>query len=328
MDAPYGLGEVLVKSDDDVPLDCGCAPAERSLEEYVRKGVVVVDKPAGPTSHQVSSWVKGIFGVEKAGHSGTLDPKVTGVLPVFLESATRLADALLSSSKEYVGVMRVHEDTSDEKINSVFSEFSGAIYQKPPLKSAVKRSLRTRQIYSLKLLESSGRDSLFQVSCEAGTYIRKLVHDVGLVLGCGAHMQELRRTKAGSFTEEDALILQDIKDAFVSYKETGREERIRSIIRPMEDAISPMKKIWLKGSAVGAVAHGAKLMAPGIASLHDSIQKGDYVALMSPKDEVVALAEALYSSKELMQVNKGVVAKPARVIMEPDAYPRIWGAHK
>ncbi len=328
MDARSDLGEILVKSDDDLVLECGCAPAGRSFEEYVRKGVIVLDKPAGPSSHQVSAWLRDVVGVSKAGHSGTLDPKVTGLLPVFLESATRLVGSLLSSGKEYVGVMRLHADVPSERVEAVFSELTGSIYQKPPLKSAVKRSLRIRKVYAFKILEREGRDVLFRVSCEAGTYIRKLLHDAGLLLGCGAHMQELRRTRVGCFTEADAFILQDVKDAFILHAEAGGEERLRSIIRPMEAAVAHMKKIWLKGSAVGAVSHGAKLMAPGVARLHASIQTGDPVALMTSKGEVVALAEALIPAEDILKLSKGVVAKQSRVIMDPDTYPRVWGPNK
>lgn len=328
MDTPNKLGDILSKSGDDTNLDCGCHPTDRSIEDLLRNGVVIIDKPPGPTSHQVSSWVKAIFGFSKAGHSGTLDPKVTGLLPVALESSTKLVIALLSSGKEYVGIMRVHDDLGKKEIQNIFQELTGPLYQKPPVKSAVKRILRLRNVYDFELIEKDGQDIVFRVSCEAGTYIRKLIHDAGLILGCGAHMAELRRTRVGLFTEEDAVILQDVKDAYVAYKEEGCEDELRKIIHPIEDAVAHLHKIWLKNSAVGSIAHGSKLMAPGVTRLHDGIAKGEMIAFMTEKNEVVALAKALATSAEIMAAKKGVIAKPTRVIMETNTYPKIWGDKK
>lgn len=328
MDSPTGLGEVVVKSEDDLSLDCGCTPAERSMKEYLTKGIVIVDKVSGPTSHQVTVWVRQIVGFKKAGHSGTLDPKVTGLLPVALGSATKVVGALLSSPKRYVGIMRVHGEVSKKQLNSLFNELTGEIYQKPPLKSAVKRELRKRTIYSLDLIERDGRYVVFDVSCQAGTYIRKLIHDGGLILGCGANMQELRRTKVALFNEDDCVILQDLKDAFVDYTENGVEAGLREIVHPMEEMVAHLKKIWVKNSAVGAIACGAKLMAPGVTKLHDSIKAGEGIAIMTGKGELLALAKALNSSDEILNLNRGVIAKPSRVIIEADVYPRIWGDNK
>lgn len=320
--------EVLVKSEAESLEGFGCAPRDRLIRDYIDNGVVVVDKPCGPTSHQVSSWVRDMLGVERAGHSGTLDPKVTGVLPVALGKGTKAVGALSLATKEYVGVMQVHADVSNNRIKELFHEFTGRIHQKPPLKSAVKRALRVRSVYELTIIEKDGRNILFKVSCEAGTYIRKLVHDMGLVLGCGANMARLRRTRVGLFTEDDTVILQDLKDAYVAYQEDGSEEALRSIIHPIEDAVAHLKKIWVKDSAVGALAHGAQLMAPGITKVSKSITAGEKVALMTEKGEVAALAESLHSTEDLMKLSSGVAAKPVRVLIEADAYPSIWGGKK
>lgn len=120
------------------------------------------------------SWVKRILSLNRAGHSGTLDPKVTGVLPVMLGNATKIANVLLKAGKEYVCIMRLHQQESKGKIRKAAAEFVGTIYQRPPLRSSVKRRLRTRQIYYLDILEIDGQDVLFRVGCQAGTYIRKL----------------------------------------------------------------------------------------------------------------------------------------------------------
>ena len=179
----------------------GKRPMERSIEEHLSYGVINLDKPRGPTSHEVAAWVKGILKIKKAGHGGTLDPRVNGVLPITLEESTKIVKVLLNAGKEYVCAMRLHSDSSRHKIGEALSKFVGEIYQRPPVKSAVKRQLRTRRIYYINLLEVDNRDVLFKVGCEAGTYIRKLCHDIGEVLGLGAHMLELRRTKSGIFDE-------------------------------------------------------------------------------------------------------------------------------
>src|SRR5437667_268846 len=157
----------------------GKAPEDRSIEERIRLGVAIVDKPAGPTSHQVSAWVRDMFGVPKAGHSGTLDPRVTGVLPVALADATRAVEAVLAGDKEYVGVMQLHQDVDERRVRSMMGRFVGEIFQVPPIRSAVKREQRTRHVYELEPLEVEGRNVLFRARCESGTYTRPPSADVG-----------------------------------------------------------------------------------------------------------------------------------------------------
>jgi H/ACA ribonucleoprotein complex subunit 4 len=188
--------ELLVKSECQ-PKGYGKDPSRRTIPELLDKGVINLDKPYGPTSHEVTAWVKNVLHIKRAGHSGTLDPHVTGVLPTMLGDSTRLVRVLLLSGKEYVCVMRLHADVPEIKVKAVLGEFTGTIYQRPPLVSAVKRQLRKRTIYYIDFMEMNGRDVLFRVGCEAGTYIRKLCHDIGEALGDGAHMYEQRRTKTG-----------------------------------------------------------------------------------------------------------------------------------
>ncbi|MCX8172951.1 MAG: RNA-guided pseudouridylation complex pseudouridine synthase subunit Cbf5 [Archaeoglobaceae archaeon] len=243
----------------------GCHPLQRSMEEHIKKGFVCLDKPMGPTSHEVVVWVRKILEVQKTGHAGTLDPRVTGVLPVFIETATKLVKFLQESEKEYVCLMRLHDDVEEKNLREVFKMFIGKIYQKPPLKSAVKKQLRIREIYKMEILEISGRDVLFKVSTESGTYIRKLCKDIGEVLGVGAHMQELRRIKTGNFIEEECYTLQDLLDAFIFWKEEKEEKYLREIIKPMEVAVSQIPKIVIKDTAVDAICHGANLSIKGVA---------------------------------------------------------------
>lgn len=302
----------------------GCHPSRRSIEEHIKKGFVCIDKPMGPTSHEVVVWVRKILQVDKTGHAGTLDPRVTGVLPVFIETATKLVKFLQESGKEYVCLMRLHGEVKEEKIREVFRMFTGKIYQKPPLKSAVKKQLRIREIYSMEILEISGRDILFKVSTESGTYIRKLCKDMGEVLGVGAHMQELRRTKTGKFTEEDCYTLHDLLDAFVFWKEDGEEKYLREIVRPMEVAVADLPKIVIKDTAVDAICHGANLSIKGVAYIEKIIKEGDIVAIFTAKEELVALGKALMSAEKMIELKKGFIVDIERVVMERGVYPSVW----
>ena len=209
---------VKVKAEGEFGKD----PTERTTEELLDYGIVNIDKLKGPTSHQISDFVKKILHLKKAGHSGTLDPGVTGVQPVAFGRATRITQFLLTAPKEYVCLMHVHKDVEESVLREKINLFVGKIKQLPPVKSAVKREERVREIYELEVIEIHGRDVLFRVLCQAGTYIRKLCHDMGKELGTGAQMAELRRTQAGPFREEDNLItLNDLDDAYYYYKKEG-----------------------------------------------------------------------------------------------------------
>lgn len=304
----------------------GCRPEDRTIEEHIKHGIINLDKPSGPTSHEIDLWVKDIMHVKKTGHGGTLDPKVTGVLPVALDSATKALQLLLLSPKEYVCLMHLHKPVDDDKIRSVLDEFTGKIYQLPPIKSAVKREVRIRKIYNIKLLEiRDNQDVLFRIECEAGTYIRKFCHDIGEVLGCGAHMAELRRTMAGAFKEDSTLTtLQDLTDAYYFYKHDDDESYLRSIIQPMEYATRYVKKIYVKDSAVDAIAHGADLASSGIVKLNKNIHKNNIVAIMTLKGELLGIGKALYSTEEIKNLETQIVANIQKVFIRPKTYPTMW----
>lgn len=319
--------ETLIKSEYTTDERFGKRPEERNINEYIRKGVVNLDKPAGPTSHEVTSWVKKILELEKTGHSGTLDPGVTGVLPIMLGDATKAADALLIAGKEYVCLMRLHTEVPEKMVRGVFSEFTGEIYQKPSVKAAVKRETRIRKIYYLELLELEGKNILFKVGCEAGTYIRKLCHDIGLALGTGAHMQELRRTKSGPFREDETLVtLHDLKDAYAEWKESNNEVLLRKVILPMEFGLLHLPKIVIRDSAVDAICHGASLAASGVLSVESGVEKNDIVAVFTQKGEAISIGKVKMKSLEISKAATGVVATTKRVLMEPDTYPKGWKA--
>jgi len=319
---------MLLKDTDALHFNVGIFPEERSMEQHLNRGVVNIDKPKNPTSHQVSAWARDIVKVEKAGHCGTLDPAVTGVLPVALGRAARLVDALLGAGKEYVGIIQFHKKVGKEELMSVIGDFTGKIYQFPPLKSAVKRQLRVREIYYLDLLETEGRDVLVKVGCQGGTYIRTLAVDMGDALGFGAHLKELRRTKAGPFHENDSVTLQTLKDAWVAYEEDGDEESLRKIVLPMERMLEGMPKVVLKDTAVDAVCHGADVGVNGILKLEMGIEVGSRAAMMSRKNEVVALGEATLTAKAIMKCEKGICLRTTRVLMEPNTYPSTWKKHR
>jgi len=244
---------------------------------------------------------------------------------VALEEATKIIQALLTAGKEYVCVMRLHGEVSEERIKSVLAEFQGTIYQRPPLRASVKRRLRTRRIYYLDPIEIHGRDVLFKVGCEGGTYIRKLCYDIGEALGCGGHMQELRRTRSGPFTEDEVCVtLHDVYYLYSKWEETGDEDLIRSFILPMEHALKFVPKIYIRDSAVDAVCHGAHLAAPGVLSLESGIKPNDQVAIFTQKGEAVALSKSLASSEQILKMDHGLVAKTQRVLMPRGVYPKTW----
>jgi len=294
------------------------------IDKLLESGIVNLNKPMGPTSHQVSSWVKNIFNIQKVGHGGTLDPRVTGVLPLGLGSSARILNVLTYSLKKYVGVMRLHGDVPIKKVKQVFEKFTGPIYQLPPIRSAVKRQLRIRTIYSLEVIESKGRDVLFIVECQAGTYIRSLVNDLGIVLGSGGHMQELRRLQTGPFHERDSVTLQELKDALIFWQEEKDDNLLRKCIKPLEVLLMDLPKIMIHDSAVDAVCHGANLAIPGIIQFEDILHKGEPVGIFTRRGEGVAIGEASMTTKELLKLKSGYAVKTKRVIMPPGVYKKGW----
>ncbi len=319
----------IVLEESETDFNFGKKPEDRSITEHIRYGVVNLDKPRGPTSHEIITWIKQILNVKRAGHGGTLDPKVSGILPVALEESTKVLTTLLQAGKEYVCVAHFHDDFSIKDLKRAVKYFTGKIYQRPPLKSAVKRSLRVRTIYLFEILEVDNRDVLFRIRCEAGTYVRKLISDLGEYMGIGAHMEELRRTRVGNFTEENNMVrLHDLKDAYDIWKETGKEELLRKVILPVEFAVSHLPWIFIKDSAVSAVCHGANLAVPGICMIEKDIKRGSTVAIMTLKNELVAIGKALLSSDEIMRRKKGIAVKVERVIMPRNIYPKAWKSRK
>jgi H/ACA ribonucleoprotein complex subunit 4 len=318
--------EVIAKASDTTNPEYGFASLDNLPIEYLlENGVISLDKPAGPTSHEVATWVRKILNVDRVGHGGTLDPGVTGVLPTGVGNATKAMQALLHAGKEYVCLMELHHKVDEDDIRRVVNEFVGKLYQKPPLRSSVKRILRVREIYYNKIIEIKGRLVVFRVGSQAGTYIRKLCFDIGEALGVGGHMRELRRTRVGNFREDDHLCsLYDLKDAYIFWKEDGDETLLRRYLLPIEFGVGHLPFIRVRDSAVDAICHGANLAATGVVQLNTEIKKDDMIAIRTLKDEVIALARATESSEKITKAKSGIIAKSERVLMTRGRYPQLW----
>jgi H/ACA ribonucleoprotein complex subunit 4 len=318
-----------VRTGHYTPIPAGATPLKRPLKEYLDSGIINLDKPANPSSHEVVAWIRRILRVDKTGHSGTLDPKVTGCLIVCINRATRLVKAQQSAGKEYVAVVKLHSAVEDTaQVAQAIKTLTGALFQRPPLISAVKRQLRIRTIYESKLVEYEAERNLgvFWVSCQAGTYIRTLCVHLGLLLGTGGHMQELRRVRSGALDENKYLCtMHDVMDAMYEYDHNKNEEYIRRVVMPLEILLVTYKRVVVKDSAINAVCFGAKLMIPGLLRYSDDIDVGEEVVIMSTKGEAIAVGIAQMNTAVMATCDHGVVAKIKRVIMERDTYPRRWG---
>lgn len=314
----------MIKDPKALPDKWGKRPSDRTTGELLSAGVIALDKPRGPTSHQVTAWARDALHVDKIGHGGTLDPYVSGILPICTGKAVRLTDLVLSSDKEYICIMRLHGDVPESRIREVMSNFVGKIYQLPPVRSSVKRQLRIRNVSALDIYEIDGRDVLFRIACDAGTYVRRLCTDIGEALGCGASMTELRRPRSGVMDESDSATLQDLRDAYIFWQQNGRDAWLRSLIRPMECLVEPLPKIIVKATAVDAICHGADLNIQGIHMLDDDIRKNALVALMTARGELIALGKMTMSSQKIMSSDNGKAVDVERVLMEPGHYPKMW----
>nr|CAD7438653.1 unnamed protein product [Timema bartmani] len=311
------------------PLPFGSSPLKREIGEYVRTGYINLDKPSNPSSHEVVSWVKRILKVDKTGHSGTLDPKVSGCLIVCVDRATRLAKSQQNAGKEYICIFTLHSAVDDvQKVIQGLEKLRGALFQRPPLISAVKRQLRVRTIYETKLLDydSERNIGIFWVKCEAGTYIRTMCVHLGLHLGVGGQMLELRRNRSGIQSEKEGMVtMHDVLDAQWVYENHKDESYLRRVIRPLEGLLVNHKRICMKDSAVNAVCYGAKIMLPGVLRYENGIELNEEIVIMTTKGEAIALGIALMTTATIASCDHGIVAKLKRVIMERDTYPRKWG---
>ena len=318
--------ENLIEIDQDITDDAyGTYYDKRTIEQLMNYGIILLDKPPGPTSHETVAWTKRLLKLPKIGHSGTLDPQVSGVLPLGLGDATKALGVLLYGPKEYHALGRIHTLPTKEKLDEVVEMFTGEIFQKPPQRSAVVRQTRTRTIYEFEVLEQKERLLLTRILCEAGTYIRKLYYDMGEVLGSGATMIELRRSRVDQFHENDGLVtLHELANAFALWEEKKDDTKLMKMIKPVEYALSELKSVVIRDSAVDALCHGAQLAIPGVLQISPNLKKGDIVGVYTQKGEVVALAEATMSEEEIRDAVKGHAFETKRLIMAPNTYPKKW----
>lgn len=300
-------------------------PAERSPAALLEFGVVNLDKPPGPSAHQVAGWIRDLVGdaleaatgdrgAERAAHAGTLDPKVTGCLPVLTGDATRLAQVFLEGGKEYVTVLELHGPAPAD-LEVVLAEFEGPIYQTPPRKSAVKRRQRVREIHELTPLEIQERRVLLRIRCESGTYVRKLCHDLGLALGTGAHMGDLRRTATDPFDDRDLVTLQDLADGLAFWTAEGDEDLLREVVQPAERALTHLPRVTIAESAALEVAEGAPVYAPGVLVSEVGEPGGDVtpplVACYTPNGAAVCLGRLVGDP----DADSGTVVELERVLV-------------
>jgi len=221
--------------------------------------------------------------------------------------------------------MQLHKEVTAETLKEVVSLFKGKIYQKPPVRSSVKRTLRVREVLDIEVLEYEYPYVLLRVSCEHGTYVRKLIHDMGDILGIGAHMRELRRIRAGPFKEDvDLIKMHELSEYVYLWRNKGDATLLMKAVKPGEYIVSHLPKVIINDIAVSAITYGADLAVPGISIIHEKIRKGDSVAIFSLKGELVAIGTAQMHTEEALQTRKGVFAKTQRVVMNRGTYPPLW----
>ena len=266
----------------------------KSVEELLEFGILNIDKPSGPTSFNTSDSVRKILNVRKTSHFGTLDPKVTGVLPIALNRACKLTGYFISHDKEYVGVMRFHEEIEQKKIEKAIKEkFTGEIIQMPPVKSRVKRQLRPRTIYNFKILEQSQenpKDFVFQAKVQGGTYIRKLCDDLGKELNTGAHMLELRRISAGIFDETNSYTMYDLEQAVEEYKE-GKEDKLKQMIIPAEIITQIHAVVEIKPDNLTQILTGKSIFKRDVIK-DNNVKLGDVVCIFC-KDQFIGMYDII-----------------------------------
>ncbi|MBP1714586.1 MAG: pseudouridine synthase [Deltaproteobacteria bacterium] len=284
-------------------------------------GVLVIDKPKGWTSHDVVARVRKVLKVRKAGHGGTLDPLATGVLPIYLEEATKLVPFNLEGAKEYVATLRLGQETDTldadgkivaeirefsftrEKIEESLKSFRGTIRQRPPVFSAIKKggvpvyrkaragekpqlAERTAVIESLELRDVSLPYATIAVTCGRGTYIRSLAADIGRTLGCGAHVFELRRMRSGLFTLEQAIPMEE----FANRAERGTiEERVLLL----KDSVDLATTIQVGSETGKKIKQGRSIRLQELAgSERGLLKEGQRVGLCEGPSNLLAIAEA------------------------------------
>jgi len=267
----------------------------REIEDLVHFSVINVNKPSGMRSNEVDKKIGKIFNVKRVGHAGTLDPKASGVLLVAIDEATKILRFLMESDKEYEGIMYLHRDVNYEKLRSVIDEkFTGLITQIPPLKSRVSRKPRQRKVYFFEVLRKEGKNVFFRTRVEAGTYIRKLVHDIGEGVGCGAHLRYLTRTRSGKFDISNSKTIDEIERAYEKWR-MGDASEIKNILIPIEDVLE-IPKLKIKWEKILRILKGGPVRRQDIIGDFE-IKVGSNVGLFTPEGEMLGLGIVVSNKK-------------------------------
>lgn len=308
------------KTDDEI----GKIPDMRTVEERLESGFILLDKAAGPSSHQVASWARDMFGLERLGHGGTLDPFATGVLPLMAGKSMKLTKKILTHDKTYICVFRFASEPDSKMLDEVMSNMTGRVFNVPPEISAVKIQVRSRRIFKFEKLDFKNNQMVARVQCEAGTYIRTMARDMGLLLNMKVELKELRRETSGIFTLDDCVTLQQLADAYWLWKELSQPEALLRIIHPIEKLLLDYPSVTVKDSAAAALSHGAPLLRPGIVSIDPSISEGRDIVVNTMKGETVGIVNMSVTSDSVKDMENGEIARPSMVLLEQDLYPRRW----
>lgn len=283
----------------------------KDIQDLISRSVINLDKPFGITSRQAVIETKHIFNCEKAGHVGTLDTRVTGVLVIALNKATKAIPVLMGLDKEYEGVFYLHKDVGKETVEKVINDyFIGEITQIPPVKSHVSRKPRKRMVYFFTITEKDGKNIKFKTKVQAGTYIRKLCSDIGERLGVGAHMKELRRTRVGHFIIEHSHSLDEIKKAY----EENNEILLKKMLTPIELAISHVKKVYVKDFSIKSIRNGSPVSISDIFRVQQDIKPKEMIGIFSLKDELIALGIAKTDSERMLNKKEKSIIRTDRVL--------------
>ena len=306
------------------PSNHGLNPEELTIEQRLASGFILLDKPPGPTSHQIASWVRDLLGLERLGHGGTLDPFATGVLPLMAGKSMKLTKGILKTDKTYIAVLKFAQETNIDSLNEVIDKLTGRIYNVPPEISAVKVQVRTRKIYKFELIENNSKQAIVRIFCEAGTYIRTIARDMGLLLGYNVELKELRRENSGRFNLTNCVTLQEIADAVWLWKECDNSAALEKIIHPTEKLLLDKPYIIVKDSAASALCHGAPLLRPGLIEVSDTLSSGLEVAAFTSKNEIVGIVKMSKGFTEISSESSGEIGKPVMILMEQERYPPQW----
>ena len=315
---------IVIEENVETSTTHGCSPENRTIEQLLESCFILLDKSPGPSSHQVSAWARDMMGLEKLGHGGTLDPFASGLLPLLSGKAMRLTGKILTHDKSYLALLKLGKDIDRPELEDKMAMLTGKVYNVPPEISAVRVQVRTRKIPKFEILDIDGDSVLTYIECEAGTYVRTMARDLGLLLDTPVELKELRRPTSGEFSLSQAITMQQLADAYWLWKEKGDGSAITRILHPIEDMLADLPRVVVKDGAAAALSHGAPLLRPGVVQIAEDLGVGSEVLLVTLKGEAVAIAKMTQPSKVIPSMTQGEVAKPNCVLMREDTYPRSW----